>query len=73
MHNINASSLGSAFFHASENFISAHPLDTAHELSNFHRWPVLLYWMTPLILMLGIFHVGILIAYLYSAIVRKIG
>jgi hypothetical protein len=73
-HNyITLPTLGRAFFHAVENFISAHPPDTSHELHDYHRWPVLLYWMTPIILMLGFFHAGILVAYLYSTIVRKIG
>jgi len=69
--------VGSAFFHAVENFISAHPPDTAHELLDpkqvGHLRVDWILWFTPFFLMLGFFHVGIFIAYIYSKIVRKVG
>jgi hypothetical protein len=78
-HLTTANQIGEAFFHAVENFVSAHPPDSVHELldayhhHNNHLLFIANLWISPILMMLGFFHVGILIAYLYSVIVRRAG
>jgi hypothetical protein len=70
--------IGVAFFHAVENFVSAHPPDAVHDLlrapdHSGHVHFLVTLWVIPVLMIMGFFHVGILVAYLYSVIARKVG
>src|ERR1022692_274982 len=61
--------LGISFYHAVENFISAHPPDDVHVVLISHHWLLLL--LIPALVVAGFVHLAIFVAYLYSTIVRK--
>ena len=58
-----------SFYHAVENFVSAHPPDEVHSIASLHS-PWFL-WFVPMLVIFGFVHLGIFVAYLYSTIVRK--